>query len=495
MARIVEITILILSGALSCFAQEDSMAVVPRDFVIDAPTLENLGFRWFIEGDSNRNASVAVSYRQKGRREWKKALPMLRVNHELVNQAYGPYRVGNLFAGSILFLKPATEYEVRFTMHDPDGGAPPPKIITVATRGEPEAWKGGRTLHVYPEGYRGKRESYSYNGLMDAYNAAAPGDVLLLHAGVYKANQTYALTKSGQPGKPIVFRGRVDGEAFIEGQGYKTDLFQIASADYLMFEDLTLRHARTAIEAGRKGGPGASGLVVRRCRITDVIYGINTTSENSENWYIADDVLIGINQQWFPRPNEGYMSPGHTGINVYGRGHVVCYNRISRFSDALAIANFGVPVADVNKQAVAIDFYNNDLSFAQDDALETDYGCHNVRVYRNKCYDSHTGLSVQPFYGGPVYLIRNEIYAVTLTFKLHNYCTGIEAYHNTAAGVCSGFQSFDRWQNGHFRNNLFLGGRSETRPDGTLLTQWPPVRSPAIRRWITTVSGITEPTG
>ncbi|MCP5114865.1 MAG: hypothetical protein GY953_28885, partial [bacterium] len=34
--------------------------VAPGSFLIDPPTLENLGFRWYIEGDANRNASVAV---------------------------------------------------------------------------------------------------------------------------------------------------------------------------------------------------------------------------------------------------------------------------------------------------------------------------------------------------------------------------------------------------------------------------------------------------
>ena len=93
-------------------------------FLIDPPTLENLGFRWYVEGDSNRNARVDVAFRREGDAAWKDALPMLRVHYEIVNQDYGPYRVGNLFAGSVLFLKPATQYEVRFTMSDPDGGAP-----------------------------------------------------------------------------------------------------------------------------------------------------------------------------------------------------------------------------------------------------------------------------------------------------------------------------------------------------------------------------------
>src|SRR6188508_1930880 len=48
-------------------------AVVPGEFVIEPATLINLGFEWFIQGDDNRNAAVAVSYRKKGDAPWKNA--------------------------------------------------------------------------------------------------------------------------------------------------------------------------------------------------------------------------------------------------------------------------------------------------------------------------------------------------------------------------------------------------------------------------------------
>jgi hypothetical protein len=113
---------------------------------------------------------------------------------------------------------------------------------------------------------------------------------------------------------------------------------------------------------------------------------------------------------------------------------------------------------DPKKQCVAVDFYNNDLSFAQDDTIETDYGCHNIRVYRNRCYNAHTALSVQPSYGGPIYLIRNEAFSITaLPLKLHNYCTGLEIYHNTLLTAGQGFKSYHKWQNAILRNNLLLG--------------------------------------
>ena len=454
---------------LTCAVCDALDTVTPGRLLVEPPTLENLGFRWYIDGDDNRNASVAVSYRRQGERAWKSALPLLRVHHEMVNRDYGPYRTGNLFAGSVLFLRPDTAYEVRLVMQDPDGGGGT-KRLTVATRAEPAAFEGGRKLHVYPAGYTGKRAAGSFEGLLAAYNTAQPGDILLLHSGVYRGS--YTLTRSGAPGKPIVLRGAGDGEAMFQGEGHQSDLFNIEAAGHLMFEDLTLRHAKHAILGGRKGSPGAPGLTVRRCRISDVIFGITTSSENSQDWYIADNVLTGTNTTWYPRP-QNYMSPSHTGVNAYGRGNVVCRNLITRFSDGIAPANFGPPVEDVEKHPAAIDIYENDVSWAQDDCIETDYGAHNFRVYRNRCYNAHTGISAQPFYGGPVYLVRNEIYGVTaLTFKLHNYCSGILAYHNTVCSAGSGFQSFDRWQNGQFRNNLFLGGESVARPDGSTRTAY-----------------------
>jgi len=432
--------------------------VVPGELLVDPPTLRCLGFRWYITGDSNRNAAVQVAYREAGTAVWRDAMPMLRVHHEVANQDYQPYRCGNLFAGSVMFLKPGTQYEVRLTMDDPDGGAPPVKVLAVATRGEPKAWQDGPRREVYPRDAEGELPDGAIRGLAAAIKTAKPGDVLLLHAGVYRGPFAAALVGTAE--RPIVLRPAGDGEVVLEATGHDADLLDLDGSEHVHLEGLTLRDARTAIRAGKKGQAGAVGLVVRRCKFHDVITGVFTYSENSRDWYLADNLLEGINPTWYPRPGGNkYMEPSHTGINVYGRGIVVCHNRIRRFSDSLAIANFGPPVEDLRRHCVAVDFYGNDLSWAQDDCLETDYGCHNVRVWANRCYNAHTGLSVQPSYGGPIYLVRNEVYGVTaLSFKLHNYCTGLVVVHNTCCSAGDGLHSFNRWQNGHFRNNLILGG-------------------------------------
>ncbi|MGM0485225.1 MAG: hypothetical protein ACQESR_00485 [Planctomycetota bacterium] len=451
--------------------------IVPGEFLIDPPTLNNLGFRWYIAGDSNRNAAVTVAYRKAGGGAWREALPMLRVHHEIVTRYFyngdmKHYRTGNLFAGSVFSLEPGTKYDVRFTMTDPDGGAPEKaKVITVATRAEPRAAKDGRTLHVPADAHEPARrngrdvDTPTFNNLDSAYHTARPGDVILLHAGVHKLNDApYVWKKSGEPGEPIVIRGQGAGSTILEGPDRKTDLFRIPGADHLIFEDLTVRRGAMFLRTGEKsahdkGGPGASHLTVRRCVIEDVINGMWTASENSKNWTLVDNVITGIDPEWYPRTLEGgdYMRGSHTGVNVYGQGHVVAHNRVSRFSDSLAIFNYGQPPDDVRKQAVNIDFAHNDLSFAIDDTVEADYGCHNIRVIRNLVYNTHTGLSAQPVYGGPIYFIRNEGFGLThLNFKWNNFGAGIVAYHNTLAGGGTAFTS-PYWSNSHLRNNLLLG--------------------------------------
>ena len=59
---------------------------------------------------------------KQGSTEWRDGLPLLRLNGERI---YSESRVDlitpNMFAGSVLDLKPDTDYEARFIIDDPDG--------------------------------------------------------------------------------------------------------------------------------------------------------------------------------------------------------------------------------------------------------------------------------------------------------------------------------------------------------------------------------------
>ena len=117
------LVVAVILGGVGIASGEDK--VTAGDVKVDPPTPRCLGFRWYVEGDDNGNARAEMEYREyrkKGAEEWKRALPLLRVHGEVVDKDHGAFKCGNLFAGSILFLQPGTESDVRLELADPDGG-------------------------------------------------------------------------------------------------------------------------------------------------------------------------------------------------------------------------------------------------------------------------------------------------------------------------------------------------------------------------------------
>src|SRR3984893_5272072 len=192
----------------SASAAENGNKVKPGEFVIDHPTLINLGFEWVIQGDDNRNAQEEVSYRKQGATVWKQGLPLLRLQGERIYQNQGVFDVvsPNMFAGSILDLEPDRAYEARFAMSDPAGvRGQNVKTVTVRTRPEPKPYAGGRVFHVYPTDYKGTKTEPAFDAVMCAYNyycgggdtvtagraRVKAGDTILVHAGLYKYHPEY----------------------------------------------------------------------------------------------------------------------------------------------------------------------------------------------------------------------------------------------------------------------------------------------------------------
>ncbi len=142
-------------------------AVSTGEFLIEPPTLINLGFEWFIQGDDNRNAAVEVSYRRQGETAWSPALPLLRLQGERVFVgAQFDVVAPNMFAGSIIDLEPDTAYEARFVMTDPDGviGAAS-KTVTVRTRAEPVPYAEGKSVARLSPWLRGHEDRAVVRGV------------------------------------------------------------------------------------------------------------------------------------------------------------------------------------------------------------------------------------------------------------------------------------------------------------------------------------------
>jgi hypothetical protein len=347
-------------------------------------TLHCIGIEWDIEGDANHNAVCAVDFRQQGAAEWRAALPLFRVDYAWYYAKDKAAKPANLFAGSILFLRPGTAYEVALRLKDPDGGEAV-KTLTVKTRPVPTAPTGGRVFHVKPgEGGGAGSEKDPFLGIAAAEAAAAPGTTFLLHAGRYGV---ITFSKAGEGDRYVVWKAAGDGEAEIEQAAL--------TAGRVWIEGLTFRRG------GRGNGLVAKGEVADAVVVRNAFHGFHYSilmSRQSRDWYVADNEIVGDKplepgvKDPDPLSGEGVELAESVG------GHVVCYNRISRVADGISY-----PGHDC-------DIYGNDIFDVTDDGLEPDRGGPNVRMWGNRLTNYYNaGLSFQPMRCGPWYFIRNQL--------------------------------------------------------------------------------------
>ncbi|MFO0919952.1 MAG: right-handed parallel beta-helix repeat-containing protein [Planctomycetaceae bacterium] len=486
----------LLSLCVLLAGADDHHATKVGTLHVERPTLINLGFEWPIQGDANRNARVAVKFRKVGETNWRDALPLVRIGGENIyrRREHLDYTVPDGFAGSILNLEQNTEYECRLEASDPDGLTGEAKqIVRVKTRSEPMAYKSGRKLHVYPPDHEGPKEEPNFTSLLEAYYGAGlgdwsvvwerraqPGDVIVLHAGLYKNDRrnyvdpqmtpfdgTMSLTLKGTAEKPITITSAGDGEVVFDGAGNHR-LFDVMASQHHIFDGVTFRNTDVAIFAGQKEVLGAVALTVKNCRFENVGFGVWTEFAGSRDFYIADNLFLGRDDRfrlvgwtgplWASAgPYGSHSLTSYYAIKVYGPGHVIARNAIAYFHDGIGISTYGTPPDDPDQRASAIDIYNNDIHLMNDDFIEADGGVHNVRVMNNRGVNAaHGGYSAQPAFGGPVYFIGNLLYHVPsgVAFKFSAKPAGLFVYHNTIIGE----QTIrDPSSNLHFRNNLFLG--------------------------------------
>jgi hypothetical protein len=434
---------------LACVAQAQDAASPASEPAFDPPTLLCLAVTWVISGDENANARVDVDCRRAGEDTWRPQQPLWRVDREQYARqpAVTVPPGGWLFAGSILNLTPDTEYEVRLRLSDPDGGEAE-RILKAQTRAEPALPRAERTLHVVPGSGGGDgSEAAPFQGLRSAEAAARPGDRFLLHAGVYEGQ--FLAAHSGEPGRPIVWMAAGDGEAAIDGKGdaEKRPGRAISACEVhdVWFEGLTVRNADYGIVAHR-----SARVTVRGCHVYGCDFAFTCTSNDgnrNEDNYLADNVLEG--PCTWPR-TKGIENP--RGIQITGQGHVVCHNRIRGYADAVDTFGSGT--------CLAIDIYRNDISEMTDDGIETDYSQRNVRCFENRIVNVFQGISEQPLYGGPVYILRNVLYNVVAEpFKMHNEPSGGLIYHNSCVkqGMALQLSTGETVRRFVLRNNLLIG--------------------------------------
>lgn len=433
--------------------EEWDLSSTPGEIQPEPSTFHSIALRWPVVGDGNRTARIDVQYREIDQEGWKRAYPLFRPMPERMS-ADNLVDRGWLFAGSIVDLKPASDYVVRLTLTDDDGvvaeGRSSPELVqevTLSTRAEPGEVKALRTVYVVPGTSGGGDGSLErpFEGLKSAEASVQPGDLIILKSGLYRVPD-FRITRSGTAGRPIVYRGE-EGAA-LDGEGAEV-LLNANGTAHRWFEGLVFQNADRLLSADR-----ASHLVVRRNRFNFTKYGVTSrwaTYGESQYNTVLDNVFQGVTK--WPRSRgieETY------GVELTGSGHVIAYNLFRNVGDAVHNGDRG--------RLSASDVYGNEIVTCTDDGVETDYSDTNVRVFRNRITNCYAGITGQPVHGGPVYIFRNVIYNTQYApFKLHNDTSGMLLFHNTSvrAGIPFNIQpGRETVSNVVTRNNIFVGTKS-----------------------------------
>ena len=197
------------------------------------------------------------------------------------------------------------------------------------------------------------------------------------------------------------------------------------AANYNYFEGLTIRNTNVAFLLGIKDIAGSSGFTLKHSKIYNVGRAMQDDWSGSKNYYIADNSFVGrhdpdkmmswIGAIWEKFPGFPELLTSEYAIKVYGQGHVVAHNYLAHWHDAIDVATYGNPDGSPNpipdRLPVSIDIYGNDIFNMGDNCIESDGGAHNIRVFRNRCFNvASQALSAQPMYGGPVYFYQNLVY-------------------------------------------------------------------------------------
>lgn len=396
----------------------------------------SIGVEWDLAGDTDHDATCSAQYRIEGRDGWLEAMPLLRVDYAGWYDKNNAERPFNMLAGSILFLEPGAAYEVRLVLRDPDAAAEVERVERVRTKPWP-AFRPVRTLQVkagHGDGGDGSKEN-PFQGLKTALKAAKPGDLFLLQGGEY-GETSFEL--SGEPGSADAADDTTKYIGFKSAGSNPAVFTQIRTrGSHLWFEGLSLKRGESP--NGLRADDPCENMVVKRCRFRDYHYSI-FLNKDCRGWHIADNDIAGDTV-------EG-ISGECVELN-HSSGHTVCRNRMARSADGVSY-----PHADC-------DIFGNDIVDMSDDAVEPDYGYANNRVWGNRLH-GFAGITFQPMYCGPWYLVRNHCVSRGNAFKLRVQDRFV-CVNNTFAAYGTAVPHAHGLLASYSRNNVWMHlGGSET---------------------------------
>jgi len=413
------------------------------DGLILNSTFEHISAHLNISGDDNHNSTILFEYRLAGTSTFNLSAQTMRAFPEM--EVDGAPLNENFHAGSAMFLQPNSEYELRITVTDADGGS---TVVEMShfTNKIPTIPTDGNTIYVVPGSGGGSGTSGDpYQGIQVAADNAEPGHIIEVADGNYGP---FILTNSGTDISPIVIRSTTLHGAVIDGANTVSGIVTIGSAvdstRHIIIDGFEIKNGNWGVDA-----QNTQFLTVKNNKIHDVDFGFYNRRENGweHDQYVTNNEIIG-KTAW---PQTNGEIPSERGVDIRGNRNVISYNSISNFGDG--ISTDGAPY----KVSYALDIHNNFINRVVDDIIEVDGILSNARVYRNSGFNGRMGVSLAPIFGGPAYVFRNEFYNLeTSTFKMNRSPAGLFIVNNTSVKEGRGMTSDAGWQNSVFKNNAIV---------------------------------------
>jgi hypothetical protein len=405
------------------------------------PTFESLGLYYNHPSDAGL---CDVRYRTAGSSEW-------RAGQALVYDARE-----HQYRGSLVGLRPDTEYEVRLEVNK--------RAIDLKARTRNEQFPIGKTTHL-PGGTTDQTLYIREGGTADAWHLVTPTPKAKFVSDVFNAAE------------------------------YNV----VVEADYVILRGLELRNAGIHGVLVRKG---VQNVVIEDCHMTGWgriggarVWGVSSGSDSGVFAEVdAGHLVIQRNLIEYPRSGANDWESGHpsgpqaiTLIDSRG-GNVIRYNTIRStddhgFNDGIGGGSNYSFKGSPNRDS---DIYGNHVSNCWDDAIESEGANMNVRIWSNYIHHTFVHIATAATSMGPLYIFRNVLGTSRVSHQDAsggmmiktgmNYVningervsTGLGyrfIYHNTALQPNGGLDVFSSHElhNAVSRNNIFYS-RGRTYP-------------------------------
>ncbi|HSX61220.1 MAG TPA: right-handed parallel beta-helix repeat-containing protein [Tahibacter sp.] len=170
----------------------------------------------------------------------------------------------------------------------------------------------------------------------------------------------------------------------------------------------------------------SNDVIVRANRIHD-IGSAGIWVKGGARHRIEDNELYDTSIPDWPWDQTKGSSAENNGVaftDDIGRGHVVRRNRFEGWFNGIGPCGSSAPAGAVTTE---VDVYRNRFRRHNDDALEPEGYCANVRLFENTIRDSHMAFAVAPAAPGPTWIVRNVAYDIgnTRTSQVDDYVSSL----------------------------------------------------------------------